>query len=392
MTEVISYFAAGMLVLISAGKLAAARRVPLSPGMRYLLGFFLSMAAALTVSAEPTVRLLSAHGAPTATLVCRLVSNALQVLAVHFLMRLARATQTPVPRTRSWPLVLCWVLMAVCFVDMVLHVDQSDTPGFDWRFGTVGYQMVLVGYAVGCLTMFMRVLTRHARQCPRGSFRTGLQVIVTASAVTVVWGLYSGLPTLWVSVTGLPGDNFLPASRMIGLVAMVLWVAGAVVTTWQGMVERPLRWLTARRDVRAVTPLWSALVAALPRIALPPTARCGAEFVLYRKLIEIRDGLLALRQHVPPELADWVRESACRHGAAEDGPTMAAAEVAAALVARRSGHSWPQAPAARTSSVPSIGAETAWLSAVSAAFTSSPVVDEVRKRAGATYAMPAEAA
>ncbi|MEV4183968.1 MAB_1171c family putative transporter [Streptosporangium canum] len=392
MTEVISYLAAGLLVLISAGKLAAARRIPLSPGMRYLLGFFLSMAAALAVSAEPTARLLLAHGLPTVALVCLLVSNALQVLAVRFLVRLARATQTPVPRTRLWPLVLCWVLMTVCFVDVVLHADQLNTPGFGWRFGAVGYQAVLVGYAVGCLMTFMRVLTRHARQCPRGSFRTGLQVIVTASAVTVVWGLYCGLPTLWLSVTGLSGDNFLPVGRMIGLTAMALWVVGAVVTTWQGMVERPLRWLTARRNVRAVTPLWSVLVAALPRIALPPTARCGAEFALYRKLIEIRDGLLALRRHVPPELADWVRESACRHAAAEDGPTVAAAELAAALVAQKSGHSWPQPPAARTSSAPSIDAETAWLSAVSVAFTSSPVVDEVRKRAGATYAAPAEVA
>ncbi|WP_271217701.1 MAB_1171c family putative transporter [Streptosporangium carneum] len=387
----ISYIASGLLVLISAGKLAAARRVPLSPGMRYLLGFFLSMAAALAVSAEPTVRLLPANELPTTALVCRLVSNALQVLAVHFLVRLARATQTPVPRTRLWPLVLCWALMAVCLVDLVLHVDQFSAPGFGWRVGAVGYQVVLVGYAVGCLMTFMRVLTRHARQCPRGSFRTGLRVIVTASAVTVVWGLYSGLPTLWLSVTSLSGADFLPVGRMIGLMAMALWVVGAVVTTWQGMVERPLRWLTARRDLRSVTPLWSVLVAALPGIALPPPARCGAEFALYRKLIEIRDGLLVLRRHVPPELADWVRESARRHAAAEDEPTVAAAEVAAALVARKSGHSWPQPPAARTSSVPSIDAETAWLSAVSAAFTGSPVVDEVRKRAGATYAMPAEA-
>ncbi|MFE0023454.1 MAB_1171c family putative transporter [Amycolatopsis sp. NPDC059021] len=384
----ISYLGAGLLVLISAGKLATARRIPLSPGMRCLLGFFLSMAAALAISAEPTVRLVLPGDPPMAALLCRVPSNALQLLAVHLLLRLARTTQSPAPRTRWWPLLLCWAVLAVCCADIAQHIEQVRTPAFGRLPGLIGYQVTLVGYAVCCLTGFMRVLTRHARQCPRGSFRAGLRVIVAASAATVVWALYSGLPSLWLAVTELADEDFLPPSRVLGLVTMILWFAGAVLTTWQGVVERPLRWLAARRGIRAVRPLWSALVTALPRLTLAPVPWHDAEFARYRKLIEIRDGLLSLRGHLPPELAAWLSESARRHATAEDEPTRTAAGLAAALVAREHGHSWPPPPAAPTTAAPSIEAETAWLSAVSAAFTGSPVVAEIRNRAIATYAPP----
>ncbi|GAA4550745.1 hypothetical protein GCM10023192_76070 [Amycolatopsis samaneae] len=356
--------------------------------MRCLLGFFLSMAAALAISADPTIRLVLPGDPPLAALLCRLGSNALQLLAVHLLLRLARTVEAPVPRTRWWPLPLCWALLAMCGADIAAHLDQVDAPGFGLLPGLIGYQVTLVGYAVCCLTGFVRVLTRHARRCPRGSFRTGLRVIVAAAAATVGWALYSGLPSLWLPLTGL-GGNFLPLSRMLGLVVVALWFAGVVLTTWQGVVERPLRGLAARRGIRAVTPLWSVLVAALPQLHLAPTAWHGAEFSLYRRLIEIRDGLLALRGHVPPELAEWVRESARRHAAPADEPTTTAAGLAAALVAREHGRGWPEPPAAPTAATPSIAAETAWLSAVSAAFTRSPVVAEVRDRAVAAYATPA---
>lgn len=64
-----------------------------------------------------------------------------------------------------------------------------------------------------------------------------------------------------------------------------------------------------------------------------------------------------------------------------DGPTRVAAELAAALVMRDAGRSWPQSSGAHNGEAPSVEAETAWLGVVSSAFTRSPVVREVRRLA-----------
>lgn len=355
----ISYVTAALLASIGLTQLATTRRGP-----RYLVTFFLSMALSLTISAEPTVALIGIEY----QLPCRLVTNMLQMLAVHELMKLARSTRSPAPRTPWWPLVLCWAVMALSSLDFADLYGVTDMLAFQWRPSVLLYQFALTGYPVGCLAVFALSLARNAATRPPGTFRAGLHVIVAAAVATIGWGLFSGLPSLTFALTGFGVQEFLPVSRNIGLAAMTLWVVGALLTAWDGTARLLRTW----RGIRAVTPLWKALVAAQPQIELP--ARHDLEFTLYRRLIEIRDGLLALRTHVPPHVQDWLRSPV-------DDPTRAAAELAAAMVMRDAGRSWPQQPSGRTGEAPSVEAETAWLGAVSSAFTRSPVVREVRRLA-----------
>ncbi|OXM45317.1 MAB_1171c family putative transporter [Amycolatopsis alba] len=353
----ISYVSAALLALIGLTRLMTVRTGP-----KHLVTFFLSMAAGLAVSAEATVRLLGDDLLP------RLVTNALQLLAMRALVQLVRSTRSPEKPTALWPIVLCWALMVLCYLDFAPHRFEAGTPGFQWRWSIVTYQIVLTTYAISCLVMFTRTLARSAAGRPRGTFRTGLRILVCAAFATIGWVLFSGLPSLWLEITDLADLDFMPRARLLGLCAMVLWVLGGLFTTWDGA----LRLVRAWRGIRAVTPLWKELVAAHPQIALP--VRHDIEFTLYRRVIEIRDGLLALRAHVPPHLGDWLRTPV-------DEPTRAAAELAAALVMREAGRSWPLHPAGPEEAHPSMRDESAWLSAVSSAFTHSLVVREVRERA-----------
>ncbi|ONF72110.1 MAB_1171c family putative transporter [Amycolatopsis keratiniphila] len=357
----ISYLSAALLALIGLTRLMTVRAGP-----RYLATFFLSMAAGLAVSAEDTVRLLGDELLP------RLVTNALQLLAMRALLQLVRSTRSPEKSTPFWPIVVCWALMVLCYLDFAPHRLEAGTSGFQWRFSIVAYQVILTTYAVTCLVLFIRTLVRSAAGRPRGAFRTGLRILICAAVVTIGWALFSGLPSLWLEITDLADLDFMPRARLVGLCAMVLWVLGGLFTTWDGALRLARSW----RRIRAVTPLWKELVAAHPQIALP--VRHDLEFTLYRRVIEIRDGLLALRAHVPPHIGDWLRVPV-------DEPTRAAAELAAALVMREAGRSWPDNPAGPH---PSATDESAWLGAVSSAFTRSRVVREVRERALAEAGRP----
>ncbi|MFD0573204.1 DUF6545 domain-containing protein [Kitasatospora gansuensis] len=78
------------------------------------------------------------------------------------------------------------------------------------------------------------------------------------------------------------------------------------------MTAAPVRWVRAWTAYWRIGPLWTALHRAVPEIALStPTTRLrpafprGAEFALYRRIIEIHDGLLALRPYVHPGVHTW---------------------------------------------------------------------------------------
>lgn len=109
----------------------------------------------------------------------------------------------------------------------------------------------------------------------------------------------------------------------------------------------------ARRALRQLDPLHSALLRAVPEVTSPAAAGgpSGATFRLYRQVIEIRDAVLALRPFRDPEVA----RTAARYGraAGQTGDELAAAVEAAvlasALRARNARQHFPDAAGDRAS-------------------------------------------
>ena len=123
----------------------------------------------------------------------------------------------------------------------------------------------------------------------------------------------------------------------------------------------------------------------VPGIALDPGRELagGVEFALYRRIIEIRDGHLALRAHFDPDLPARAATAARRAGVreADVAATVEAVALAAAIEAGREGRRFePGAPAAVP--VPDadadVAAEAAWLVSVSRAWQRGAVVERVR--------------
>ena len=145
-------------------------------------------------------------------------------------------------------------------------------------------------------------------------------------------------------------------------------------------------WLDRVRSYRRLHPLWHALSRAVPEVVLD--RRAGRwrfrdlDFRLYRRVIEIRDGRLALRGFLDERVAATADALGRRAGLSGDALAAAteAAVIAAALRAKAAG-----APARPPAAEPVTGGrdladEVAWLTQVARAFAGSPVVAAVVAR------------
>jgi hypothetical protein len=129
------------------------------------------------------------------------------------------------------------------------------------------------------------------------------------------------------------------ADRGLPLVAAVLVLAGATLPTWGPRLGVPALWGWFRdyRTYLGLRPLWLALYRANPQIALVPPLPFVLDVVslrdldmrLYRRVIEIRDGRLALQPYLVPGVVGT-------SGRAQDA-VAEAATLDAAVRARASG-------------------------------------------------------
>ena len=153
------------------------------------------------------------------------------------------------------------------------------------------------------------------------------------------------------------GAGSLAAARYLQGAGTLLAVGGALVPA--GRRARSV--LAEYRSLLALRPLWTAMRDAFPEVILFSPRRAVVEMAgvdevrlrLYRRVIEIRDGMLALRPYL------------C--GVLPETPEAEAAAIAQALRRRASGVS-PSGESAGFAPVgPEMADEVAWLSRVSKA-------------------------
>ncbi len=144
-----------------------------------------------------------------------------------------------------------------------------------------------------------------------------------------------------------------------------------------------------QRSYRRLRPLWQAIHAAVPEIVLPPgpSADPRVGYRLYRRVIEIRDGQLALRPYTDPQAVARAESQARRAGVtgADLEATIEAALLATAISARESGlprHDDPDhLPPMRSGE--HLADEVSWLIRVSQIFVKSPIIHQFSQKGAA---------
>lgn len=377
MVEATAFLAAAILLGFGTRRVASALQVGADPAHRYLSGFALCMGASLiTLDPANLVRLGHLMPGPAAVLLGDALKTASLTFVQCFAVSLAPESASQGARTTAQVLRVAYVVQLASAALMVLAHPLARNGslilhGVQARIMLGGYDALFTGYALWCVFGLGAVLVFHLRQAGPGLLRFCLRLAVAAVAAGMMWTAWSLDDIRAALVTGTQDGGEDGLSNLLGMLCVLPAVAGATAPLWSSRLAPPLRWWRAYRRHRALEPLWSALHAQFPEIALAPHVRWHgflpwhAEFALYRRIIEIRDGQLALRPYLEPVPEAKVAEPSiataqCLPAAAEHEAAALAAALANHRLGRRRVTERDNGPALRQ--VPAtVDGEAVWL-------------------------------
>jgi hypothetical protein len=341
-------FWAGSLLRIPAARRSAPQRT-----LSLSLAAF---AAALTLNVPAVyVAFDRAVGVPN---LADLGEHLCGVWGVAGILRLARqvtATATATaPAGRAWHELavpgLATVALTVLFV---LAPTPAEAPSFTVAYGDLpeitAYWMVTIAYFGITLAALARLSLHYAGRAGRLSLRIGLEVLGAGVALGVAYSLSKLAELVAAQLPHADAAQHVAATTghiLLGVGALTMSVGLLIPALGPRLraVERAARTYVALHRLR---PLWETLWRANPDILLdPPPARWRdllafrqLESRLYRRVIEIEDGLLALRPYVTDDIAHEALAAATGAGLVgrDRDATVDACCLAVAVAAKRSG-------------------------------------------------------
>jgi hypothetical protein len=307
-------------------KLPSLVRAPRDVGRRSLWLTLLFLALAATALVPPVyvgIDHLLVH--PN---IARLLSNSLTLLTcwtvLNFLAHLSGTS--PWGREIRWTALLlsaALLVMAALFLTAPVYPEALDFPE---RYAAaphvLEYRLVYLFYVAITDATMTRLCWRYARVASHISLRLGLKVVAAGGVTGLLYVVNDGYYQMASRLSLVyPFSDPVTIHQLLVVILVGLAVIGATMPAWgpQVGIPRLYHWVQCYGALWRLYPLWRDLVRSCPDIALdqPPSRLADifnlrdVDFRLHRRVVEIRDGILALRPYVNPAVND-VAARLCR--------------------------------------------------------------------------------
>ncbi|MGW1974153.1 MAB_1171c family putative transporter [Streptomyces sp. NPDC001889] len=274
------------------------------------------------------------------------------------------------------------------------------------------YVLIYITYLGYTAKDFLVQTWRQSKRSRRASQRIGLRITATGCVFALMYTAYKVFVIISV---GLGLDLIPDGTKCTSPVtpvqctfsvtspalAVLLITVGLMLPAVAWPISQALRRRWEARSFEKLGQLWADVTEAAPEVVLDPSGSASDEhsddsdYLLHRRVIEINDGVLALRLHRSQCVQDAARELAARKGM-KDTPEgeafVEAAVLSAAVYAQRNGDDFFEHQAPPAAGGPSregnLRAETEWLLLVAAAYaddstrvarSDAPAVDALSK-------------
>ncbi|MDH6135493.1 hypothetical protein P3T37_004909 [Kitasatospora sp. MAA4] len=290
-------------------------------------------------------------------------------------------------RRLAFTAVLLAVLVTL-FLNMAPNGQHPDD--FTLRYATDPYYVVYLSLYIAAYTFgeveIGRLCWRYSGLVSGPWLRRGLRTTAIGAWITLGYS-FIRIADIVVAHAGVELTWAEDLAWSCGDIGALLTLIGWTLPGWGPQLSMGRRLFRSYLCYQRLYPLWRALQRAHPSIALERspsllgnlTTVRSLELRLYRRVIEIRDGQLALRDRLSPEVAQAATRLAQSAGLSGEAlrATVAAAELKAALSVPEDAAQAAADPAeesAGSAETGDLAEEIAWLVQVSAAFRRSPVV------------------
>ncbi|MGZ2361664.1 hypothetical protein LRE75_34140 [Streptomyces sp. 372A] len=389
-----SIFFLGLATLLAGAGVfwVLGRRTPRPPGT-WAMSALLCAFALFLASYAPLVEGVLDAAVPNGSRIlgdCATLGATAAVLAVSLQLNLGPARARQLIRARlKWMIAALAGVLALFAYEQAAH-HSARAHGF--------YALVYTSVIGATNVNFVVQALRQAGRTRRTAVRIGLRTAAVGTGFALV---YLGDKTfrlldLWLDPALNSHEDRCTSLSPVRCAVGVTSPALAVVLICLGLtlpaVVYPIRHMRQRRwekaSFEALTPLWRDLAEAMPHIVLSPARPISGSapdpdtsFHLQRRVIEISDGILALR----PYRSRSTQEAASRTFASGTDRAAAAIEAAvvkAALADLAVGHLAHDVapPPQKTAARKDLRADTEWLLQVAHAYTRPTDVREPSQR------------
>jgi hypothetical protein len=337
-----------LLVLVAAvvWKLYQWRRTPDDAPLRSVALCLLSAALSYPLAmpgGASGVDTVAGHGT------AKLIQNLLLLATVYFLMSFflySAGGRTARRRVRREAVVVA--LVAVAITAAAESIPHEEFAGSFSTADMTRAQIAFFYLAAGLYLMYaLGVAGRWTRRYARMSRRphsTGLWMTAVAlTAMAAACAVRAVIVTVrWTGATVAHPVMAAVAFLLAG--SILLFVAGVTYAGARTRIASLRLWLRRRRDHRRLAPLWQLLSEAYPDNVLTPASESlwdrmrarGVHRRYHRRIVECRDGLVAISPHLtredgdgpvldlnPTELAARLRGATVRIGQGVPAPRQA---------------------------------------------------------------------